>query len=208
MSGQCLTKTMWSMETGTYVHSVNYYSLQEQKKWRVKHCTTITELVIVWSLCSDCTSVTKSKAVVLLQPLLYPLQEVGKFFVACSLISRLLPSSLFLFTQFSKFMFKHRRGVMLKHILCEKIIACIKRGGGARSWRQNYFQLLPYDSCDLGLSCKWGQPRTTALTDGYGTSSLEGSTIRHHTTCSQVHNIWSPCASEGHEFSCSWVLTA
>ena len=59
-----------------------YCSLQQQKAKSVKRGTTITELVVVWSLCSVCTSVTKSKAVILyntLRFLLLPLQEVGKF---------------------------------------------------------------------------------------------------------------------------------
>ena len=42
-----------------------YYSLQQKKVKSVKRSTTITELVVVWSLCSVCTSVTKSKAVIL-----------------------------------------------------------------------------------------------------------------------------------------------
>ena len=42
-----------------------YYSLQQQKAKSVKHSATITELVVVWSLCSVYTSVTKSKAVIL-----------------------------------------------------------------------------------------------------------------------------------------------
>ena len=31
----------------------------------VKHCTAITDLVVVWSLCSVCTIMTKSKAAIL-----------------------------------------------------------------------------------------------------------------------------------------------
>ena len=42
-----------------------YYSLQQQKVKSVKRRTTITELVVVWSLCSVYTSVTESKAVTL-----------------------------------------------------------------------------------------------------------------------------------------------
>ena len=47
-------------------------------------CHTITELVVVWSVCSVCTSVTKSKVVgphiliSALHSLSYLLQEVGK----------------------------------------------------------------------------------------------------------------------------------
>ena len=32
-----------------------YYSLQQQKVKSVEHVTTITELVVVWSVCSTCT---------------------------------------------------------------------------------------------------------------------------------------------------------
>ena len=52
--------------------------LATQKVKIVKPSTTITELVVVWSLCSICTSVTKSKAVVLYNTscfLLYPCKE-------------------------------------------------------------------------------------------------------------------------------------
>ena len=51
----------------------------------VKRCRTITELVVVWSVCSVCTSVTKSKVVgphiqldTALHFFLQLLQEVGK----------------------------------------------------------------------------------------------------------------------------------
>ena len=37
------------------------------KSEKVKRSTTITELVVVWNLCSVCTCVTKSKAVILYQ---------------------------------------------------------------------------------------------------------------------------------------------
>ena len=52
----------------TFLHKPQiqiYYSLQQQKVKSIKRSTTITELVVVWSLCSVCTSVTKSKAVIL-----------------------------------------------------------------------------------------------------------------------------------------------
>ena len=42
-----------------------YYSLQQQKAKSLKRSTTITELVVVWSLCSAYTSVSTSKAVIL-----------------------------------------------------------------------------------------------------------------------------------------------
>ena len=38
--------------------------MEQQKVKSVKHGTTITELVVVWRLCSVCTSVTSSKAVI------------------------------------------------------------------------------------------------------------------------------------------------
>ena len=43
-----------------------YYSLQQQKVKSIEHSTTITELVVAWSLVvARCTSVAKSKAVLL-----------------------------------------------------------------------------------------------------------------------------------------------
>ena len=38
--------------------------LQQQRVKSVKRCTTITELVVIWGVCSVCTGVTKSKAVI------------------------------------------------------------------------------------------------------------------------------------------------
>ena len=57
------TKKSWRIN----LLQMMYYSLQQQKVKSVKHSTTITELVVVWSLCSVCASVTKSKAVLLYQ---------------------------------------------------------------------------------------------------------------------------------------------
>ena len=47
------------------LHVIDLLLLAIAKSEKRKACTTITELVVVWSLCSVCTSVTKSKVVIL-----------------------------------------------------------------------------------------------------------------------------------------------
>ena len=49
----------------TDIHTEDLLLLATVKMISVECSTAITELVVVWSLCSVCTSVTKSKAVIL-----------------------------------------------------------------------------------------------------------------------------------------------
>ena len=56
-----ITFSMWIYFHGTK----DLLLLQQQKVKSIKHSTAINELVVVWSLCSVCTSVNKSKAVIL-----------------------------------------------------------------------------------------------------------------------------------------------
>ena len=44
----------WISIAHSYVQKI-YYSLQQQKVKSVERVTTITELVVVWSVCSTCT---------------------------------------------------------------------------------------------------------------------------------------------------------
>ena len=62
LGGKCLKFFHVVKNLGDCIQKI-CYSLQQQKVKSVKRTTTITELVVVWSLCSVCTSVTKSKVV-------------------------------------------------------------------------------------------------------------------------------------------------
>ena len=65
----CVAGTMHSVlvKGGVLISGIQkiYYSLQQHKSKSIKRSTTITEVMVVWSVCSVCTSVTKSKAVML-----------------------------------------------------------------------------------------------------------------------------------------------
>ena len=57
------------------LHYWRFSKLLLAKVKSIKCCTTITELVFVWRLCSICTSVTKSKAVIFYY---IAIQQIGK----------------------------------------------------------------------------------------------------------------------------------